>query len=776
MIPSRLVSVRRALALLASGLLALVSSAATAVAQTAAGYTVTAYQQEKVGEGHWILRGAVEMSRADVQIFADTIEFFEAQDRAIATGNVVMAQGSQRIAADRADINTRTQLGTFEHATGVASVRAPRPRQAPPGGLAMPAAAVNDVYYFGDTVERLSEQKYRITHGGFTTCVQPTPRWELSASTILLNVDDYTVLRNMQFKVKGVPLLYLPVLYYPTKREERSTGFLLPTYGISSLRGQSVHSAFFWAINRSQDATVMADWYSRTGTGIGSEYRYTRGNGSDGTISTYLLQQKANTYTLADGTTRTQTPGQSLTINGTVSQALPGRFRLRGTAAYFSSLLVNQTFNTNLYDAGRNRRAVGVNVAGVWHGLAMSGLYDRTEWFSTSTASDVVGSAPRVTVVRGDRRIWSRVPLYFSASAEAGRLTRQTRSEGAVVADHSVGRLDVAPQLRVPFTRWQFLTVTVAGAWRSTTYTRSLDPVTGAITATGLTRQFGTLGVQMTGPVFSRVWDTPTLGYADKFKHSIEPYASLQRTTSISAFDRIVRVDTVDTVVGSTTSVNYGIRNRLYAKRQTPRGRQAQEIATLDITQSYYSDDRASQFDTAFATSIAGAAPSRYSPVAIGVRVAPTTSVNTSLRAEVDSRYHALRTLSANATLLVGQQAQATVGWSRRFLVPMLAGFDNPAALDHFVNISTSAQNADRRFGTVLSANYDAVRKALLQERVTAFYNAQCCGIALEYQRYNFAGLPSYLVPADRRFFLSVTLAGLGNFSPFNGALGAAPR
>ena len=66
-----------------------------------------------------------------------------------------MAQGSQRIAADRADINTRTQLGTFEHATGVASVRAPRPRQAPPGGLAMPAAAVNDVYYFGDTVERL---------------------------------------------------------------------------------------------------------------------------------------------------------------------------------------------------------------------------------------------------------------------------------------------------------------------------------------------------------------------------------------------------------------------------------------------------------------------------------------------------------------------------------------------------------------------------------------------------------------------------------------------
>ena len=31
-------------------------------------------------------------------------------------------------------------------------------------------------------------------------------------------------------------------------------------------------------------------------------------------------------------------------------------------------------------------------------------------------------------------------------------------------------------------------------------------------------------------------------------------------------------------------------------------------------------------------------------------------------------------------------------------------------------------------------------------------------------------------LPADHRFFLSFTLAGLGNFSPFNGALSGVPR
>jgi hypothetical protein len=31
-------------------------------------------------------------------------------------------------------------------------------------------------------------------------------------------------------------------------------------------------------------------------------------------------------------------------------------------------------------------------------------------------------------------------------------------------------------------------------------------------------------------------------------------------------------------------------------------------------------------------------------------------------------------------------------------------------------------------------------------------------------------------VPSDHRFFLSFTLAGLGNFSPFNGAMSGVPR
>ena len=42
---------------------------------------------------------------------------------------------------------------------------------------------------------------------------------------------------------------------------------------------------------------------------------------------------------------------------------------------------------------------------------------------------------------------------------------------------------------------------------------------------------------------------------------------------------------------------------------------------------------------------------------------------------------------------------------------------------------------------------------------------------------FSLGGLQSVVaVPSDHRFFLSFTLAGLGNFSPFNGALSGVPR
>ena len=136
---------------------------------------IVAFSQEKLGDKHYRLAGSVEMERGDTSIYADAIEYFEDEERAVATGNVVVTQGTNRIAADKADFNTRTQIGTFFQASGIATVRQGRQSSPQPGGIAVPQmlGQDNDVYYFGETVEKLGPKKYRIRNGGFSTCVQP---------------------------------------------------------------------------------------------------------------------------------------------------------------------------------------------------------------------------------------------------------------------------------------------------------------------------------------------------------------------------------------------------------------------------------------------------------------------------------------------------------------------------------------------------------------------------------------------------------------------------
>ena len=740
---------------------------------------VLSYTKIRIGDNHWQLIGSVELESKDTKIYADQVEIFTDENRAVGTGNVVIRQGSNQIAADRAEFNTLTRLGTFYNATGFETVQPARqpPR---PGAIAVPqqTGAVTSVYFFGETIEKIGPKKYRIKNGGFTTCVQPTPRWDFSANTVILNIDHYTVLRQAVLTVKGVPMLYLPIMYYPTKRDGRVTGFLLPTYGASTLRGQSIHNAFFWAMDRSQDATFLYDWFSKTGQGAGSEYRYNFGGGSDGNLRAYLLDNHGATYAQSDGSATAVAASRSYEVQGSANQQLPFNLHARGRVSYFSSISTMQTFNTNIFDASRNQRNFGGNVIGAWGTYTLNGTFDHNETFydATGTNSAVSGSWPRFALTRNERPLLG-TPLYFSAGGEFARILRDSRS-GDTTVDQSLSRLDFNPQIRFPFKQWQWFTVNSTLGWRDTYYTRSLDLVTSAIQDDHVNRRYFTAQAQMVGPVFTRIWDTPDNGYAEKFKHSIEPFVNVMRTSAIDNYTRIVKLEGTDYTVGGATQYNYGVINRFYAKRLGTPGQlsQSREIFNVQVQQTYYSDQLAAQVDPRYATSFTGAAPTSFSPIAVSARAMPTNDVNASVSAEFDSRYHTLRTVSANGTYSWTNRVQATAGWSKRAFISQLDGFNDPTRLDQYLTGSSTVHTRDNRLGGIYSFNYDVLHATIQSQRMSYFYNAQCCGIAFEYQTYNFGGASNSPIPSDHRFFLSFSLAGLGNFSPFNGALSGVPR
>jgi LPS-assembly protein len=744
-----------------------------------------------------IHKGNFEYQQGDTRIYADNAEYFIKEHRLLLTGNVSLAQGEGQISADRADFNTDTKIGIFYNARGVASVKPPK-QQIRPGGPAPPPTSnqPTDVYFFGDTVEKIGPRKYRITNGGFTTCVQPTPRWDLHADSVVLNVDHYTILKNAVLTVKGVPMLYLPVMYYPTKKEDRATGFLLPTYGSSTLRGQQIHNAFFWAIDRSQDATIQHEWYSKVGQGVAGEYRYNFGRGDDGALTTHFLDQHATTYDLDNGTVQDVPASRSYDLRGGMNQALPGGFRARANVDYFSSLLTNETYNSNVYNASSNVRNFGGNIAGVVAGYTVNATANRNEYFSDVNNSTVLGAGPQVDIARSERPLFGS-QVYFAVNGQYARLLSENKGVSSATdgtplpfdIDQGLTRLDITPQIRYPFKKWQWFTVNSTFSWRDTYYTRSQDPETAVpltnpngVVDASINRRFFTAQAQITGPVFNRIWDTPDNGFAEKFKHSVEPYLTVARTSSIDNYANIVKIDGTDTIIGGNTSFVYGVTNRFFAKRHAAAGRPAvsSEILDVQLEQTYYTEAAAAAVDPRYATSFTTlpsdvTAQSNFSPIALTVRAIPTPELNASVRAEFDSRYHSLRTVSLTASYSLTALLTTSVQWSKKALIQQLAGFNDPAFLDHYISATTNVHTRDNRYGTAYQFNYDVLRSSMLQQRISGYYNAQCCGLAFEYQTYNY-GFGNASIPSDHRFFLSFTLAGLGNFSPFNGAMSGAPR
>jgi hypothetical protein len=155
------------------------------------------------------------------------------------------------------------------------------------------------------------------------------------------------------------------------------------------------------------------------------------------------------------------------------------------------------------------------------------------------------------------------------------------------------------------------------------------------------------------------------------------------------------------------------------------------------------------------------------------VRGSPTDHLQGVFRTDWDPTKHTLRTLQANGSFSSGTWLQTSAGWSRVRYIPGLQGFDNPAFATNYVNASADLRRAGGRLGANYSFNYDLRRDAFLQQRYTAYYNAQCCGIAVEYQSFNLSGSFAGLgITEDHRFNLSFTLAGIGTFSNLFGAFG----
>ncbi|HJU44353.1 MAG TPA: putative LPS assembly protein LptD [Vicinamibacterales bacterium] len=750
----------------------LLACASGAAAQTLPGWIAKSFTFDRIDADNVILVNEVEIegeagtANAGQKFFADRIEMNIKTGELIAKGNVVFSTPTARIAADNIVFNTKTKLGTFNTAYGIASL-GERGQQ----NRSMFGALEPDVYFYGDTIEKIGPDKYRIHKGGFTTCVQPTPRWEIVSGNATVNLDDYVILRNAVVHVKDVPVFYLPLLYYPIQEDDRATGFLLPQYGSSLAMGNSISNAFFWAINRSQDATFFHDWMFSRGHGLGTEYRYVMGPQAQGNLRYYWLDEKQ--AVLNNGQTRH--PRRSKSIQGGLSQNLPFGLSARARVDYVTDVTVRQTYSYDFFQASQSTRTIDGGISGSWRNLSVNALFQRNEIFYNDDQSILSGRAPGFTAAMSGVRLW-RLPIFASVNAEAGQFLQVQRS-GATSVDSGLNKVDFAPSIRAPLSTLPFLQVNATAAYRTTYFSESLSAAdTQMQVEEPITRNYGDMRVEVVGPIFSRVFN-PQNAIADRMKHIIEPNFSVQRRTHIASQDRIPRtIGAYDTIIGGTTQMNYGITNRVMVRKEVegqPAAGAPREMLNLSIRQTYYTDSAASQFDTSYTYGSVYRRPSAFSPISLNARAMPTMPLAVDLRVEYepapqDADDPRIIGMSLNGTWR-SDRADVTGGWTRQ-AYPSATGVVPPSNL---MNSSANLRFSDGKYGGNVTFNYDLQRSQMLNQKYVAFYNAQCCGVSFEFQSFSYPrDFSRFLIPSDRRFNISFTLAGVGSFSNLLGTFG----
>jgi LPS-assembly protein len=707
------------------------------------------------------LTGNVECELSDgTKVFAEIMEIYRdvATNRIVATGNVVFSGPEGHISAERLEYDTATGTGTFHIASGILALPADRSRS--PFGGKPPS-----LYFHGQKIEKLGPRRYRVTRGEWSTCEQPTPRWDFTSGTMVLNLEDYVVSSNTVLRLKGVPMMYLPWMYYPIQSDDRATGFLMPTYGRSSFRGLAFSNAFFWAIGRSHDATFLHDWFTRAGQGAGMEYRYVTGPQSSGNFRLYEFH-RSETESTENGITTVHPAGNSYEITGTAVQTVAPGIIARTRLDYFSDVVNQQLLHQTIYEATRRNRLIEAAVTAAFGRLSSNLLYQRNEVVNGLTDTLVYGSTPRATASLAPQRLF-QTPVYASLSADYAFLPYRRYLDGALSRDDSFGRLDASPSVRVPLSRLSFLSVNASAAYRTTYYTRQAGDVTGQTAPGSFLRRYATAKTDIVGPVLTRIWDLPEGAFAERLKHVIEPTIVLDFTSPIVDYRRTpILTDISDFVVGNSARVTYGFTNRLFSRGRMVNGSRGatREFVTVGIQETFYSRPEASRYDTTYVSSQGTGTGRELSPVAMTIRVSPGASIDGNGRIEYDVSGGGLQVLTTGATLN-RPEGGVTINYSRQRL-----NRSQPAS--SFVSASARAQLLQKSVSMTYNVNWDVARSYIASQGVVASYMAQCCGVQAEYQQANYPTGFGFPVNSDHRLNFSLVLAGLGTFSNFFGAFG----
>jgi LPS-assembly protein len=525
--------------------------------------TIEAIEQEKDGP-IYKLRGKVKVDYGTYTIHADNATYNSDTGEVEAEGNLLLEGGpnNEHIEASRGKYNLQDETGRFEDAIGNVGFRLKSRRTT--------FTTTNPFFFTGRVVEKLGPDRYMVTDGTVTTCELPRPKWEFAAHRVNIEVGGHATIYHSNFRLEGIPILYFPFATHPLQKNPRESGFLIPSIGRSSTRGNTAGESIFWAINRSMDVLAGAEYFSKRGWAPDAEFRARPTDNSFADLTYYSVFDRGINECTNSNPCPVDQGGTEVRLN--TEGEFTHNFRSVANIDYLSSYVFRLAFSDVFAQAVNSEVRSQAFLSNTTGGLFINGAMSRYQDFQSTNPGDVITilHAPGGEVSSVDQQLWG-TPFHGSFDADAEGLSR---SEPGFRTAPLVGRFDLSPAISLPglFRGWAFRPEL---ALRDTIYTQQLVPAQGTtLTEVGtaisntLNRKSLEGSVEVRPPAIDRIFDREILGR--KWKHVVEPRIVYDFVTGVNNFDQVLRFDERD-ILSDTNEVEYSIVNRLYAKRTSRR-------------------------------------------------------------------------------------------------------------------------------------------------------------------------------------------------------------
>ena len=210
-------------------------------------------------DGSLFATGNVELKQANNTLRADEVTYYRNQNKAIARGNVVHIDGDGTVTnAAMMEIDTE-----FSHILAETII----------------SNFTTGEWISADHADRIAGDRGIFDASRFTPCKcdflnGERPLWDIKASQSVRNEKTQTITHyNVRMNVLNVPVGYLPFLTHPDWTVRRRSGFLTPSFIISSDLGFTPSIPYYQIIDETSDAEFTTYKYQYRGLGVKSRYR-----------------------------------------------------------------------------------------------------------------------------------------------------------------------------------------------------------------------------------------------------------------------------------------------------------------------------------------------------------------------------------------------------------------------------------------------------------------------------------------------------------------------